>query len=181
MFKVFEEIGKLIGEGSVVGEIFEYLLFFGEVVEKEKFLGFLDEFIVEKERELNERIEEKFEKFSFIFIGRDFVKFLNELREGNYEVIFFYFCEIEGEIFDMINEVESEFLKVLGFYVEFFLCEEFYLVRILLEVVEGLRIEFEWELKVEVYMKVREIVEKVRLFFLKFREEFLKIREFDFF
>lgn len=178
--KALEEIGKLTGEGSVAGEILEHLSPFGEVVEKEKLLGSLDELIAEKERELNERIEEKLEKFSLTLTGRDLVKFLNELREGNYEAIFSHFREIEGEILDMINEAESELSKVLGLHVELFSREELYPVRIPPEVVEGLRTELERELKVEVYMKAREIAEKVRPLLPKLREELSKIRELDF-
>lgn len=180
--KALEEIGKLTGEGSVAGEILKYLAPFGKVVEKEKLLGgSLDELIAEKERELNERIEEKLEKFSLTLTGRDLVKFLNELREGNYEAIFSHFREIEGgEILDMINEAEGELSKVLGLHVELFSREELYPVRIPPEVVEGLRTELERELKVEVYMKAREIAEKVRPLLPKLREELSKIRELDF-
>ncbi len=152
-----------------------------EVVEKEKLLGSLDELIAEKERALNERIEEKLEKFSLTLTGRDLVKFLNELREGNYEAIFSHFREIEGEILDMINEAESELSKVLGLHVELFSREELYPVRVPPEVVESLRTELERELKVEVYMKARGgIAEKVRPLLPKLREELSKIRELDF-
>ncbi|AMQ19492.1 MutS-related protein [Thermococcus peptonophilus] len=178
--KALEEIGELTGEGSVAGEILEHLAPFGEVVEKEKLLGSLDELIAEKERALNERIEEKLEKFSLTLTGRDLVKFLNELREGNYEAIFSHFREIEGEILDMINEAESELSKVLGLHVELFSREELYPVRVPPEVVESLRTELERELKVEVYMKARGIAEKVRPLLPKLREELSKIRELDF-
>ncbi|MBP1913028.1 MutS-related protein [Thermococcus stetteri] len=178
--KALEEIGKLTGEGSVAGEILKHLAPFGEVVEKEKLLGSLDELIAEKERELNERIEEKLEKFSLTLTGKDLVKFLNELREGNYEAIFSHFREIEGEILDMINEAEGELSKVLGLHVELFSREELYPVRVPPEVVEGLRTELERELEVEVYMKAREIAEKVRPLLPRLKEELSKIRELDF-
>ncbi|NJE01295.1 endonuclease MutS2 [Thermococcus sp. JdF3] len=173
-------IGELTGEGSVALEILRKLDGLGEVMKKRKLLDGLEELVAAKERELNEKISEKLEKFSLTLSGKELLDFLGELKAGNYEAIFRHFGEVEGEILDMINEAEDELSEKLGVAVELFSREELYPVAVPPESVEMLREELERELKVELYLRSREILENVRPLLPVLREELARVNELDF-
>ncbi|WP_148882104.1 P-loop NTPase family protein [Thermococcus aciditolerans] len=173
-------IGELTGEGSVASEILRKLDELGEVMKKRKLLDGLEELVAAKERELNEKISEKLEKFSLTLSGKELLDFLGELKAGNYEAIFRHFGEVEGEILDLINEAEDELSEKLGVAVELFSREELYPVAVPPESVEMLREELERELKVELYLKSREILENVRPLLPVLREELARVNELDF-
>ncbi|KUH32138.1 DNA mismatch repair protein [Thermococcus celericrescens] len=173
-------IGELTGEGSVASEILRKLDELGEVMKKRKLLDGLEELVAAKERELNERISEKLEKFSLTLSGKELLDFLGELKAGNYEAIFRHFGKVEGEILDLINEAEDELSEKLGVAVELFSREELYPVAVPPESVEMLREELERELKVELYLKSREILENVRPLLPVLREELARVNELDF-
>ena len=178
--KALAKIGELTGRESVAGEILKSLESLREVMEKRKILDDLEELIAEKERELNERISEKLEKFSLTLSGKELLEFLNELKAGNYEAIFSHFGEVEGEILDLINEAENELSERLGVTVELFSREELYPVSVPPERVEMLREELEKELKVELYLRNREILEEVMPLLQRLKEELSAVYELDF-
>ncbi|QDA31554.1 endonuclease MutS2 [Thermococcus indicus] len=173
-------IGELTGEGSVASEILRKLDGLGEVMEKRNLLDGLEELVAAKERELNERISEKLEKFSLTLSGKELLDFLGELKAGNYEAIFRHFGGVEGEILDLINEAEDELSEKLGVTVELFSREELYPVAVPPESIEMLREELERELKVELYLKSREILESVRPLLPALRDELSRVNELDF-
>ncbi|NJE10359.1 endonuclease MutS2 [Thermococcus sp. MAR1] len=174
------KIGELTGEGSVASEILRELNELGEVMGKRKLLDGLEELIAEKERELNEEIAEKLEKFSLTLSGKELLDFLGELKAGNYEAIFRHFGEVEGEIIDLINETEKELSEKLGITVELFSREELYPVTVPPERVEMLREELDRELRVELYLKSREVLERIMPLLPKLREELGRVYELDF-
>ena len=174
------DIGELTDRGSVAGKILSALKEFDEVARKEALVSSLDEILAEKERELNENIAKRLESFSLTLTGRDLLEFLAELREGNYEVIFSRFSDVEEEILGIINEAERELSEKLGVSAEFFPSEDLYPVRIPPERVEELRIYLERELTVERYLKAREIAERIASLIHPLREELKRVYELDF-
>ena len=174
------KIGELIGEDSVASEILRELKELDEVMKRQRLLDGLEELVAEKERELNERISEKLEKFSLTLSGKELLDFLGELKAGNYEAIFRHFGEVEGEILDLINEVENELSESLGITVELFSREELYPVTVPPERVEMLREELERELKVELYLKSREVLERIMPLLPRLKEELGRVHELDF-
>ncbi|GAB6101999.1 DNA mismatch repair protein [Thermococcus atlanticus] len=173
-------IGELTGEGSVSSEILRELNELGEVMERGKLLDGLEELVAEKERELNGAIAGKLEKFSLTLSGKELLDFLGELKAGNYEAIFRHFGEVEGEILDLINETENELSEKLGITVELFSREELYPVTVPPERVELLREELERELRVEIYLKSREVLEGIMPLLPKLKEELVRVHELDF-
>ncbi|NJE61314.1 endonuclease MutS2 [Thermococcus sp. 21S7] len=178
--RALARIGELRGERGVASEILGELNELGEVMAKRKLLDGLEELIAEKERELNENISEKLEKFSLTLSGKELLDFLGELKAGNYEAIFRHFGEVEGEILDLINEAENELSEKLGVAVELFSREELYPVTVPPERVGMLREELERELKIELYLRSREVLEKVMPLLPKLREELGWVHELDF-
>ena len=173
-------IGELTGEGSVAGEILEGLKELDEVMKRKGLIEDLDELVAYEEKRLNEKIAEKLEKFSLTLSGRELLEFLNELKSGNYEAIFAHFSEVEGDILSEINESEKKLSEMLGFTVELFSRENLYPVEVSAEQIELLRHELEKELKVELYLKSREILEKVRPLLPKLKEELKRAYELEF-
>lgn len=174
------KIGELTGKGSVASEILRGLNELEEVMEKRKLFDGLEELVAEKERELNGRISEKLETFSLTLSGKELLDFLGELRAGNYEAIFRHFGEVEGEILDLINEAEKDLTEKLGITVELFSREELYPVTVPPERVELLREELERELRVELYLTSREVLEKIMPLLPGLKEELGRVHELDF-
>ena len=173
-------IGESLGRESVAREILRELAPLKEVMERRRVLESLDELVAEKEKELNEKISKKLESFSLTLTGKDLVSFLSELRAGNYEAIFRHFGEIEGEILELINEAEEGLAKRLGITVELFSREEVYPIRALPERVELLYRELERELKVELYLRSRKILERIAPLLPELRKELESVKELDF-
>ena len=173
-------IGELTGRGSVAGKILSELSELEDVMARMELLENLEEIVAEKERELNEKISVKLEQFSLTLTGKELLSFLSGLREGNYETIFKHFRGIESEILDMINEAEEELGKRLGVTVELFSREEIYPIKISPERVEILYTELERELKVELYLKSREVLDRIKPFLPSLREELSRVHELDF-
>lgn len=173
-------IGELTGEGSVASEVLRGLGELEGVMERRRLLDGLEELVAEKERELNGAIEEKLERFSLTLSGRELLDFLGELKSGNYEAVFRHFGEVEGEILDLINGAERELSERLGITVELFSREELYPVTVPPERVELLRDALERELRVELYLKSREVLERIMPLLPKLREELNRVHELDF-
>jgi len=178
--RALSRIGEILGRKSVAGEILRELRPLGEVMERRKVLEALEEIVAEKERELNEKISERLERFSLTLTGKELVAFLSELRAGNYEAIFRHFGGIEGEILDLINEAERELSERLGVAVELFSRDEMYPVRAVPERVEVLYRELDGELRVELYMRSREILERIAPLLPELKRELESVRELDF-
>jgi len=177
--KALAEIGVITGEESVAREILERLAPLEEVMSRRSLLDSLDEFIAEKERDLNERIAEKLEKFSLTLSGKELLDFLEELKAGNYESVFRHFGGVEDEILSLINETEREFWEKFSIATELFSREELYPVRVPPEKVEMLREAFERELKLELFLKSREVLEGILPLLSALREEMARVYELD--
>ncbi len=178
--KALVKIGESLGKRSVAEAILVELSSLEEIMARQKVLDSLDELVAEKERELNEKVSEKLERFSLTLTGKDLVSFLSELRAGNYEAIFRHFGGIEGEILELINEAEEELAKRLGITVELFSREEIYPIRALPERIEALYRELERELKVELYLKSRKILERIAPLLPELKKELESVKELDF-
>ncbi|NJE08799.1 endonuclease MutS2 [Thermococcus sp. M39] len=178
--KALVQIGNILEEKSVAEPILEKLKELEEVMKRRELLDNLDELIAEEERKLNEKIAEKLEKFSLTLTGKELLEFLKDLREGNYEAIFKHFSEIESEILEEINEAEKRLSEKLNFTVELFSRENLYPVEVSPESIEALRRELERELKVEMYLKSREILDEIKHLIPKLREEINRAYELEF-
>lgn len=174
------EISRILGEKSVAEDILRELKGLEEIMEKRGLLDNLEELIAQKERELNRKVSEKLEQFSLTLSGKDLLEFLSELRAGNYEAIFRHFGSVEDEILGLINEAEDELSQLLGVSTELFSREELYPISVPPEKVELLREELERELKVELYLKSREILERVFKLIPALRDELKRVHELDF-
>ncbi|MBO8174550.1 MAG: endonuclease MutS2 [Thermococcus sp.] len=174
------QIDNLLGEKSVAELILEKLGELKEVMKRRELIENLDELIAEEERRLNEKIAEKLEKFSLTLTGKELLEFLKELREGNYEAIFNHFSEIESEILEEINETEKRLSEKLNLAIELFSRENLYPVEVSPESIEALRRELERELKVEMYLKSREILDEIKHLIPKLKEEINKAYELEF-
>lgn len=178
--RALSRIAELTGRESVAPRILEALRELEPVMKKRELLENLEEIVTAKEKELNEKVSEKLERFSLTLSGRELLNFLGELKSGNYEAIFRHFGEIEGEILDLINEAERELGEKFGLPFELFSREELYPISVPPEKVEALREELEKELKVELYLKSREVLEKIRPLLQKLRGEISAVYELDF-
>ncbi len=173
-------IGELTGRESVAPRILKALRKLDDVMERQEAIDSIEELVAEKERELNERISEKLERFSLILSGKELLGFLDELKARNYEAIFRHFGGIEGDILDLINGAERELGERLGVTVELFSRGELYPVSVPPERVEMLREELERELKVELYLRSREILGEVMPLLQRLKEELSTVHELDF-
>ena len=175
--KALVQIG---GIRSVAGPILEKLKELEEVMKRRELLNDLDEIISTEEKRLNEKMAEKLERFSLTLTGKELLEFLKELREGNYDAIFRHFSEIESEILEEISEAEKRLSEKLNFAVELFSRENLYPVEVPPERIEALRQELEKELRLEMYLKSREIVDEIKHLIPKLREEINRAYELEF-
>lgn len=178
--KALAKIGEIISENSVAEEILNQLKELEETMERQKLLENLDELISQEERELNKRIGEKLKKFSLTLSGEELLEFLRDLKDGNYDAIFKHFSEVEEEILKEINESEKRLSEKLGIIVELFSRENLYPIEVFTEQIELLRGELEKELKIELYLKSREVLEKIKHLLPKLKEELSKAYELEF-
>ena len=175
--KALVQIGSI---QSVAGPILEKLKELEEVMKWRELLNDLDEIISTEEKRLNEKMAEKLERFSLTLTGKELLEFLKELREGNYDAIFRHFSEIESEILEEISEAEKRLSEKLNFAVELFSRENLYPVEVPPERIEALRQELEKELRLEMYLKSREIVDEIKHLIPKLREEINRAYELEF-
>jgi len=175
--KALVQIG---GIRSVAGPILEKLKELEEVMKRRELLNDLNEIISTEEKRLNEKMAEKLERFSLTLTGKELLEFLKELREGNYDAIFRHFSEIESEILEEISEAEKRLSEKLNFAVELFSRENLYPVEVPPERIEALRQELERELRLEMYLKSREIVDEIKHLIPKLREEINRAYELEF-
>ncbi|WP_324735813.1 endonuclease MutS2 [Thermococcus sp. SY098] len=178
--KALAQIANLLGEKSVAESILKKLGELEEIMKRRELIENLDELIAKEERRLNEKIAEKLEKFSLTLTGKELLEFLKELREGNYDAIFKHFSEIESEILEEINEAEKRLSEKLNFTVELFSRENLYPIEVPPESIEALHRELERELKVELYLKSREILDEIKHLIPKLKEEINRAYELEF-
>ncbi len=178
--KALAQIANLLGEKSVAESILKTLGELEEIMKRRELIENLDELIAKEERRLNEKIAEKLEKFSLTLTGKELLDFLKELREGNYDAIFKHFSEIESEILEEINEAKERLSEKLNFTVELFSRENLYPIEVPPESIETLHRELERELKVELYLKSREILDEIKHLIPKLKEEINKAYELEF-
>ncbi|AAL80598.1 DNA mismatch repair protein [Pyrococcus furiosus DSM 3638] len=174
---VLEALSKVF-PGGAADKILISLKEIEEIFKKMEILENLDEIIVEKEKELNRKIEEKLERFKLTLSGRDLVEFMKALRAGNLEYLFHKFSALNDEIIEEINKAEKEISDVLGISVEIFPRD--FPVEVPPEQIEALKRELEREFKIEFYLKSRETVEKILPHLQKLKEEIQKAYELYF-
>lgn len=173
-------IKALLGEKSVANEILIKLKELTPTMKKKELLINLDEIIREEENNLNTRIEERLKEFSLTLSGKELLEFLKRLKEGNYETIFSHFSQIEDDILREIRKSEEKLNKLLGIDVELFSRGTLYPVEVPSDAIDFLRHELEREIKLEIYLKSREILKKIRPLIPKLREELKKAYELEF-
>ncbi|MFA4640674.1 endonuclease MutS2 [Pyrococcus kukulkanii] len=165
--------------GGVAGKILKALQPLEEVMRKKEAIERIVEVIAEEERRLNEVIEEKLERFKLTLSGRDLVEFLKALKSGDVDFLLSKFSSLNDEILDEIRKAEERISEKLGVYVEVFPRE--YPIEVSPDIVEGIRRELEKDVKVELYLKSRGIVEEILPLLPKLREEIKKAYELEFF
>jgi len=180
VLKALSNIKALLGEDSVSNEILVHLREIENVMKKRKLLSELDEIVREKEKRLNERIEELLKEFSLTLSGKDLLDFLKKLKEGDYESIFSHFSQVENKILEEMVKSEERLSNLLEIDVEIFSRESLYPVEVPTERIEAMGSELEREIKMEIYLKSREVLRKIRPLIPQLREELKRAYELEF-
>ncbi|MFA4662968.1 endonuclease MutS2 [Pyrococcus kukulkanii] len=175
---VLEALARLF-PGGAAGKILKALQPLEEVMRKKEAIERIEEVIAEEERRLNEVIEEKLERFKLTLSGRDLVEFLKALKSGDVDFLLSKFSSLNDEILEEIRKAEEGISEKLGVYVEVFPRE--YPIEVSPDIVEGIRRELEKEVKVELYLKSREIVEEILPLLPKLKGEIKRAYELEFF
>ena len=180
VLKALSNIKALLGEDSVSNEILVHLREIENVMKKRKLLSELDEIVREEEKRLNERIEEILKEFSLTLSGKDLLDFLKKLKEGDYESIFSHFSQVENKILEEMVKSEERLSNLLEIDVEIFSRESLYPVEVPTERIEAMGSELEREIKMEIYLKSREVLRKIRPLIPQLREELKRAYELEF-
>jgi len=180
VLKALSNIKALLGEDSVSNEILVHLREIENVMKKRKLLSELDEIVREEEKRLNERIEELLKEFSLTLSGKDLLDFLKKLKEGDYESIFSHFSQVENKILEEMVKSEERLSNLLEIDVEIFSRESLYPVEVPTERIEAMGSELEREIKMEIYLKSREVLRKIRPLIPQLREELKRAYELEF-
>ncbi|RLF84272.1 endonuclease MutS2 [Thermococci archaeon] len=180
VLKALSNIKALLGEDSVSNEILVYLREIENVMKKRKLLSELEEIVREEEKRLNERIEELLKEFSLTLSGKDLLDFLKKLKEGDYESIFSHFSQVENKILEEMVKSEERLSNLLEIDVEIFSRESLYPVEVPTERIEAMGSELEREIKMEIYLKSREVLRKIRPLIPQLREELKRAYELEF-
>lgn len=178
--KILAEIMEKTHGESVAAKILNEVEKLAEVHRRLDIIESLDEIVAEEKRALNERIAEKIKQYSLTLSGEELLEFLSGLRHGNSDILLDKFGELEKEILDEILKSESNLEDVLGFSVEIFSKENIYPVEFNREALFALKQELEREIAIELYLKSREILEKIEPLLPKLEEEFRKVYELEF-
>ena len=178
--KTLAYIGRLLNSPSVAEDILRELKKFKEVAKRRELLDNLDEIIRSEEQRLNSKIEERLKEFSLTLSGKDLLEFLKELKEGNYQTIFFHFSQVENEILEEIRKSEERLAELLNIDAEVFSRENLYPVEVSGEVIEFLRAKLEKETKIDSYLISREILRKIKHLLPKLKEELQRAYELEF-
>ena len=180
VLKALSNIKALLGEDSVSNEILVHLREIENVMKKRKLLSELEEIVREEEKRLNERIEELLKEFSLTLSGKDLLDFLKKLKEGDYESIFSHFSQVENKILEEMVKSEERLSNLLEIDVEIFSRESLYPVEVPTERIEAMGSELEREIKMEIYLKSREVLRKIRPLIPQLREELKRAYELEF-
>lgn len=180
VLKALSNIKALLGEDTVSNEILVHLREIENVMKKRKLLSELDEIVREEEKRLNERIEELLKEFSLTLSGKDLLDFLKKLKEGDYESIFSHFSQVENKILEEMVKSEERLSNLLEIDVEIFSRESLYPVEVPTERIEAMGSELEREIKMEIYLKSREVLRKIRPLIPQLREELKRAYELEF-
>lgn len=180
VLKALSNIKALLGEDSVSNEILVHLREIENVMKKRKLLSELDEIVREEEKRLNERIEELLKEFSLTLSGKHLLDFLKKLKEGDYESIFSHFSQVENKILEEMVKSEERLSNLLEIDVEIFSRESLYPVEVPTERIEAMGSELEREIKMEIYLKSREVLRKIRPLIPQLREELKRAYELEF-
>ncbi|ASJ00901.1 MutS-related protein [Thermococcus gorgonarius] len=174
------KIAELTGEKSIAPELLKQINDIKTTMDRLSTIEQLEEILHEKELELNEKISKRLEQFSLTLKGKELLEFLSELKSGDYGAIFRHFSSVENEILEMIREVEEELEESLGTSVEIFSREELYPVSVPPERIELIREELTRDFKVEMYLKSRELAEKIRPLIPRLKQEIRNVYRLDF-
>ncbi len=178
--RALSEIARITGGESVAAQILTEVGKLREPMERARLIESLDELVAEVEGELNRIIGKRLERFSLTLTGKELLSFLSRLREGSYEDLFSGFDEIRDEIEALVSQKEGELSQRLGVPVEIFPRDGLYPVRAPPEEVEKLRRGLEHDLKVELYLRSREIAAEVKPLLPALKEEMRRVYELDF-
>ncbi|AEC51989.1 hypothetical protein PNA2_1073 [Pyrococcus sp. NA2] len=164
--------------GGVSGKILESLAELEDVFKRLEAIEKLEERIREEEARLNRRIEERLEKFKLTLSGRELVEFIKSLKSGDIDLILSKFSTLNDEILEEIRKSEERISKEIGVDLEIFPRE--YPVEVPPEVIERLRETIEREVKLELYLKSREVLAEILPYLPRLKEEIEKAYELEF-
>ncbi|AFK22231.1 DNA mismatch recognition protein [Pyrococcus sp. ST04] len=175
---VLQALAKIFPGGSAE-KILTTLKDLEDVMKKREVMERLDEIIAKEEAELNKKIEEKLERFRLTLSGKELVEFLKALKTGDVEFLLSRFSSLNDEIIEEIRKAEERISEELGVYLEIFPRD--YPIEVSPEVIENIRRTLEREIKIELYLKAREIVKDILPHLPGLREEIKKAYELEFF
>ncbi|AEH25513.1 MutS family DNA mismatch repair protein [Pyrococcus yayanosii] len=178
--KALDRIGKLTGEGSVAGQILRELERIEPIMEKLKLVETLDELVAEEERRLNEAIERRLEKFQLTLSGKELIEFLKSLKEGDIDDLLARFSGLSEEILEEIRRAEKRLSERLGIDAELFPRDAGYPIEVPSEKIEALREALERELKLELYLESRRIIERILPLLPRLRRDIERAEELEF-
>ncbi|CAB50495.1 MutS-related protein [Pyrococcus abyssi] len=174
---VLEALARIF-PGGAAAKILRELEGIEDVMRRNERLENIEEIIRRYESELNKRIEEKLERFKLTLSGKELVEFLRSLRYGDVEAILSKFSSLNDDIIEEIRKAEEKLSQELGVAIEVFPRD--YPVEVPPDVVERLKRSVERELKIELYMRAREIVPRIIPYIQGLKEEIERAYELEF-
>jgi len=178
--KALSDIARITNKESVAAQILAEVEKLREPMGRAQLIENLDELVAEKEGELNRIIGERLERFSLTLNGKELLNFLSRLREGDYDAMLAGFDGIRDEVEALVSQKEGELSGELGVPVEIFSRDGLYPIRASPEGIEKLRRGLERDLKVELYLRSREIAAEVKPLLPALKEEIKEVYELDF-
>ncbi|MBO8182284.1 MAG: endonuclease MutS2 [Archaeoglobus sp.] len=170
--KEVSRIMDLIGTKSVAAEIVKEVEKIKRYKEMLESIDYFEEFVYRKLDEIKKAVEARIESEKIVIEGKEILEIL-EKREIFSEKIY----EIEEMIGEEIEKAESEIAERFGFATEIFVRQG--MPRVNVEELERARREIERNIKLEFYLKAREILRKIKPLLPKLEEEYRIIYEIE--
>jgi hypothetical protein len=166
--KVMQRLGMKSVADEILNEVEEVEGYFKRL----ELIDYFEEFVYEKLEEIKKAIEKRVEKERIVFEGREILDIF-ERREILSEKM----QEIQELIEDEIERAEKELTEKFGFQLEIF--ERYGLPRVKLEEMERVRREIERNAKLDLYLKTRQIMRKIKPMLQELEREYDLIFEIE--
>jgi hypothetical protein len=144
-----------VGVDTSIPEILKEIEGLEEIIQKEKIIESFEEFVYSKLREIKDRIEEKILDEEIILKGKEILEYLSS--KGSFEE---KFQKIEEAVIDEIIEAEREISQKFGVHADIF--TKHVIPEINLEELERARREIEREFIQEKYLRIRDVMRRIR-------------------